>query len=144
MPPPREVLAFSDGGIAGKNENVTLTWLHPDAELGTTSSIYEHLTGYEIVHNLPGNSSILRKGKNVTSVLFRDLPPGRYRFAVRTINVLGNKSEAVPADIILEERFNDATPRFPEGVMYGGRLNTSNKISTTTSGGSINLSLIHI
>lgn len=88
-------------------------------------SPYANLSGYQIVHNIPGYESPLSVPATQTSYLFENVPDGLYRIAVRTRNYLNNISATKSITYQVEDVFAARCAREKEGVPVGGTVGTA-------------------
>ena len=132
VPKPVGVTVSSFPGTGYDATNVIVSWSAPE-DPNDANDDYEHLTGFMIEHNIPGRNPNQRVGRDRRSFTFTNVPSGKHIFAVRTINKLGNLSEAVVESIEIipgndiTDGFNDGF--FPPGVRYGGFLSGRTFIS---------------
>ena len=129
VPPPLDVAgsATTEG-----DANITISWKPPLAE-GSVEALYEHTTGYQITHDIPGIISPIDINKKDTfqETIF-NVPEGRYIIALKTRNILGNFS--IPVNVVVEvaRQTESDAGSFPEKAVFGGRFNRSIKINSST------------
>lgn len=109
----------------------------------TLASTYEFLGGYEISHNLPLSeayppSPIIIQDTRQTSLELLGLPTGSHRFALRSINTLGNRSTELILQLNVDNRVLENVNTFPRSIPYGG---STNKQTTINSSGLFSFSL---
>lgn len=149
VPPVENLIARSHGRDNGtSHETLLVSWDPPAAEQAyvrnstggrhnqTVSQDYEYLLGYIVEHNLPEYENPMRVGRDTTELLFSDLVPDDYTITVRTVNAIDNVSEATSVQATITDRFQDAIPRFPLGLPYGGTSNVAIKTINSTFGDS--------
>ena len=149
VPPVENLIARSHGRDNGTaHETLLVSWDPPGAGQAyvrnstggrhnqTVSQEYEYLLGYIVEHNLPEYENPMRVGRDTTELLFSDLVPDDYTITVRTVNAIDNVSEATSVQTTITDRFQDAIPRFPLGLPYGGTSNVAIKTINSTSGDS--------
>jgi len=132
VPTPVGVNVSSFPGAGRNNTTVLVTWSAPE-DSDNAEEDYRHLAGFVIEHNIPGRPSTFRASRAKRLVTFADVPSGKHTFAVRTVNSLGNLSEAIVESITIvvgndiTDGFDDGY--FPPGVRYGGFLSGRTFIS---------------
>ena len=132
VPTPVGVNVSSFPGPGENSTTVMVTWSAPE-DSNNAEEDYRHLSGFVIEHNIPGRPSSFRASRAKRLVTFSDVPSGKHTFAVRTVNTLGNLSEAVVESITIvagndiTDGFNDGY--FPPGIRYGGFLSGRTFIS---------------
>jgi len=108
-------------------EEIDIKWTPPAGK--TVGAVYEFLSAYEIVHNIPGKKSPIIVSKDINSYRMSEVQDGTYSVMVRTINTLDNRSEGTKTTVTILDRFNLQSTRFPLGVPYGGVSDTSISIN---------------
>ena len=123
----RPKLRVSEGGF------LSLSWT-PPTNVGEVEGRYEHLTGYEIVHNFGTVESPIRiLDPNRTNMSFHGLTVGNYKVAVRVINVLNNVSEPVIIKAQVSNKYKDRTiPRLPDEVPNCGTTSVGYTVDGNT------------
>ena len=134
VPPVKDVRSYNRPGLrVSEGGNLKLSWT-PPTNVGEVEGRYEHLTGYEIVHNFGTVESPIRiLDPNRTSMSFQGLTVGTYKVAVRVINVLNNVSEPVIIKAQVSNKFKDRNiPRLPDEVPFCGTTSVGYTVSGNT------------
>jgi len=131
VPPVRDVFATSWSNAEYTGEELAIQWT-PPSNTGLVTGLYEHLKGFEIVHEFPDIESPIRiNNPNKTYKLFPGIPDGSYRIAVRAINTLNNVSEPTIIYVEVSDKFGEIHPRLPDGVPSTGSMSCSVEILST-------------
>ena len=163
VPVPRNLAVFvspdSDGGDASESDpgvtghKAVINWVHPistrtDSDGNTIQDRYEHLSGYDIEHDVPlydkeirPNGFVREEIRNNTTNTFtvRNIQIGEeYRVRIRTVNTQGVTSEFIQTKFAFtgEQQTPRTAVTFGEGlnnsIMKGGTLSTGMSINTST------------
>jgi predicted phage tail protein len=120
VPVPLQVYASNTSNRSRSGRQIQLFWEPPASLAGGTEAHYEHLIGFVIEHNIPEIENPITTKKGARSITLDNVPAGTHKFSVRTLNVLGNRSQAVLAETTLEDVIEADIERFPLGVPVGG------------------------
>ena len=134
VPPVKDVRSYNRPGLrVSEGGNLKLSWT-PPTNVGEVEGRYEHLTGYEIIHNFGTVESPIRiLDPNRTSMSFQGLTVGTYKVAVRVINVLNNVSDPVIIKAQVSNKFKDRTiPRLPDEVPFCGTTSVGYTVDGNT------------
>ena len=120
----------------------SLNWSLPESRTVTfrntsgqsVSSIVEAVDptqlGVHIVHDVPGYDNPLILGPGATTYAFQVEEATTYNFSLRTVNSIGNRSQALVKQFNLpENRQFKQRNMLPESVHYGGSSNRSTEIT---------------
>jgi len=121
VPPVKDVRSRNTPEFAGRGGALRISWT-PPTNVGEVLGTYEHLSGYEIVHNFDKVKNPIRvMDPNTTSILLRNLTVGTYSVAVRVINTLNNVSEPVIIKVHVSNNHKDRDiPRLVDDVPVAG------------------------
>ena len=125
-----------DTSVSGGVSNVLhVSWQHPTSIRSGISSKYEHLSHYEVRHNMTGKGAFesLRVGKDDN---FINLPLTNYNVVtvqIRTVSTAGTKSEVVQKKIDISNQSAGVNTLSRIGLLpTGGQLNKTLSINTSS------------
>jgi len=119
--------------MANNRENVSIFW---DSPVNADGTLYSHIKGYELHHNIPGYPSPLMVPSSVTSGGPVPLPPGKYHIAVSTVNTEGLKSAKVMTKFQIANPLINPNAKRGYGIPLGGIISSA---TTLSSGGVFNV-----
>jgi predicted phage tail protein len=112
-------------------DDVTVNW-EPPTVVSDATTLYQHISHYEIHHDAPGAVSPFPVDKSITTLTGLDIPEGTYVIGLRTVNTLGMKSAFTTITVTIGEKTFDNVPR-GYGVALGGVLSRDIELVATTS-----------
>ena len=139
-------VVLRDSNAGGVRNDVTLYWDAPidptkllvndpeDEEVRAdpiTECLYQHVSRYEISHNVIGLPSPLNVTKDQTSASGMDVLPGTYTLGVRTVNTRGMRSPYTSATFTISDPANENVPR-GYGIPIGGTISRHIFLTDTT------------
>jgi len=140
----------SEGDDTGKRQGVEVlaTWTAPkstreNAEGDDVDDVYEHLSHYEVQHNIGAKDIGYRSDRLITidgdrtsHTIENVFPKTRGRYRIRTVNTNGHRSDWVQRTITISGRHimmldNIESGGFNGGIMRGGILTTPMNIESS-------------
>ena len=134
--PPNAYVVLRDSRSGGLRNDVTLYWDAPTnpgktIEDPITEYLYQHISRYEISHDVIGLTSPLNIDKNQTSASGMDVLPGTYTLGVRTVNTRGMRSPYTSTTFTVSDPANENVPR-GYGIPIGGTISRNSFLTDTT------------